>query len=94
MFTLVLDICRVHRQNSEKCSKYFGMLYQHYTVQEKYLDIAKSQKQFSAGDAFGYINQIADMFKRLHKNAIFIAEDRSVQSMLEFNSVEEIKVGK
>lgn len=38
---IVLSLIRAHRTNSEKLTKYFGILFQIYQSQELYQEIAK-----------------------------------------------------
>lgn len=43
---------------------------------------------FSAGNARGYIDLVSDMFRRVHKHAIFVADDRSAGVIVEFDKRE------
>lgn len=85
MLDIVLTLIRSHRTNSEMLTKYFGILYQHLVVQEHYMEIARINPQFEAENAPIYMSLIGEIFKRAHKNAIMIFNDRSANALIEYN---------
>ena len=40
MLDLVLTLIRAHRNNSERATKYFPVLFQHFQVHERYIELS------------------------------------------------------
>ena len=82
---IVLNLIRAHRTNSEKLTKYFGILFQIYQAQELYQEIAKVNRNFECDNAGVFLSIIAETFRRTQKNAIYVHSDRSANALIEYN---------
>lgn len=82
---IVLNLIRAHRTNSEKLTKYFGILFQIYQAQEVYQEIAKINRNFECENAGVFLSIIGETFRRTQKNAIYVHSDRSANALIEYN---------
>ena len=64
MFDIIIMIGRSHRNNSEKITKYFPVLYQHYNIQQMYVDISLVNPNFTQENSEVFIQIIGEIFKK------------------------------
>lgn len=82
---LVLILIRNHRINSERCTKYFGVLFQLFYAHEMYNDIKLRVKDFQCDHSHEFISLIGEIFKKAQKNAIFSYMDKCARAFMEQN---------
>jgi hypothetical protein len=85
MFDIILELCRGHRINSEKVTKFQGMFYQHYQVNDLYFQLSNINPNFTAPNPHEFFKVIGKIFSRSQKYSIFMHHDRSANSIVEFN---------
>lgn len=85
MFDIILELCRGHRINSEKVTKFQGMFYQHYQVNDLYFQLSNINPNFTAPNPHEFFKVIGNIFSRSQKYSIFMHHDRSANSIVEFN---------
>lgn len=85
MLDLVLTLIRAHRNNSERTTKYFSVLFQHFQVHERYIELSIANPSFHTEASPEFISMIGDIFRRAQKNSVFIFQDRSANALVEYN---------
>lgn len=64
MLDLILTLIRAHRNNSERATKYFNVLYQHFFVHERYIELSIQNAGFNADQSPEFISMIGEIFRR------------------------------
>ena len=85
MLDLVLTLIRAHRNNSERATKYFAVLFQHFQVHERYIELGIANSSFHAEASPEFISMIGEIFRRAQKNSVFVFQDRSSNALVEYN---------
>lgn len=84
IFCIVLLLVRRNRYTSEVCTKYVNIFYQHIEVQEKYFDLLNVYKhEFKAQDPQAFIELIYAIFRKVHKQAVYVHGDKSSIAQIE-----------
>ena len=87
LLDLVLALTRGHRNNSEKLTKYYGILHQWFQVQQDYFKLTQINPNFVASNPGIFQKIIGEIFVRSQKNAMYVFEDRSSNALIEFNKM-------
>mmetsp|Transcript_30174 Transcript_30174/g.46106 ORF Transcript_30174/g.46106 Transcript_30174/m.46106 type:complete len:580 (-) Transcript_30174:7543-9282(-) len=85
MFNLVLTLIRANRKNSERITKYFNVMFQHFAIHQAFIEIGLLHQSFNSQSSPKYISLIGEIFRRAQKNSMYIFDDRSSNALVEYN---------
>lgn len=91
ILNLVMLLIKCHRGNSERLTKYFNTLYQHYHMHENFFALNLITPEFKTTNPRAYMRVIGEIFKKAQKNSMFVFSDRTASTLVEFFPTSEQK---